>query len=72
MTTPPDRPTSSRRTGWLRRYGPLIAAGFVTGILFGLFQQPDKSAADWILIAVGAVAAVLLWTTGIRRYSRRD
>ncbi|HET8795595.1 MAG TPA: hypothetical protein VFM62_04380 [Arthrobacter sp.] len=69
MTTPPDRPKSPRRTGWLWRYGPLIGAGFLTGIIFSLIQAPDKSILTWVLIVLGAVAAAVMWTTGIRRYS---
>ncbi len=72
MTTPPDQPQSSGRTGRFWRYWPLIAAGFVTGIIFGLVQQPGKSGADWILIVAAGIAAILLWTKGIRRYAGRN
>ncbi|WP_026817989.1 hypothetical protein [Arthrobacter castelli] len=66
----PQSPQGSRGRLW--RYWPLVAAGFVTGVLFGMVQQPDKTFVDWLFLAVGIVAAILLWTTGIRRYSRRD
>jgi hypothetical protein len=66
-------PNSPRSTGSrLWRYWPLVAAGFVTGVLFSLVQQPDKTFFDWLFLAVGIVAAILLWTTGIRRYTRRS
>lgn len=69
MTTPPDRSKSPRSNGWFWRYGPLIGAGFLTGIIFSLIQAPDKSILTWILIVLGAVAAAVMWVTGIRRYS---
>ncbi|GAB3246728.1 hypothetical protein [Arthrobacter pigmenti] len=66
----PNFPRNAGSRLW--RYWPLVAAGFVTGVLFSLVQQPDKTFFDWLFLAVGVVAAILLWTTGIRRYTRRS
>ena len=69
MTTPPSGAQPPHKTGRLRRFAPLIGAGFLTGMLFGIIQAPDKSSGDWILIAITASVALVLWVIGIRRYA---